>query len=132
MSTQRFNARDLGVVVGRTTTVPSTVGGLVSALRDSVRNWVGLASAKRSDGGRITAVARDVARFASVLTDTHGADVGAVRDSVVSRSILTDSDAVVIASYFPYRFEVDADGELVDITGHPVDADADADADTDA
>jgi hypothetical protein len=130
MSSQRFNASDLGLTVGRTTTLPATVGGLVSGLRDNVSNWVRLASGPRTDGGEITAAARTAARFASALTDNHGADADAVAASIRTRSILRDSDAVVIASYFPAIYTVDDNGELARIDT-PADDAPDSDAPTD-
>lgn len=129
MSTQRFTASDLGVVVGRSSTTPATVSGLVTGLRDNLSEWVALASATRADGGRITAVARTVARFASILADDHGADADAVADSIRTRSILDATDNAVIGAYFPTAFTYNADDDsLTPITADDDDADADADA----
>ena len=135
---QSFNAGDLGLTLGRTTTVPTTVTGLIAGLRDNVRNWVTLASAKRENGGEITAVARTAARYASELVDSHGADGAAVADSIRSRSILTLTDNAAVAAFYPDAYTHDADTD--ELTAIPSDADpsdapdpsdTDGDGDTD-
>jgi hypothetical protein len=130
LSSQSFNASDLGLTVGRTTTTPTTPIGIVAALRDAVKKWDTLASADRADGGAITAASRTAARLASLLTDSHGADADAVRSAVVSRftdadgNALTDAD--VLAAIIP---DADADADADTDADDAPDADADADAD---
>ena len=129
---QQFNASDLGLTLGRTTTVPTTVSGLIAGLRDNVRNWVALASAKRDNGGEITAVARTAARYASELVDSHGADADAVAASIRTRSILELSDNGAIAAFYPDSYTYDADTDELAVIPSDADADTDGDADTDA
>jgi hypothetical protein len=94
-----FNASDLGLTVSRKTAVPPTLPTLVNALRDTVAQWETLAGdSDRPNGGRITALARSAAKFASALVEEHGADPDAVRDLIATRGIIGKSTDDIIAA----------------------------------
>jgi hypothetical protein len=107
-----FNAGDLGLTVARKTATPTSLESLVQALRDAVAGWETLASdERRENGGRITALARSAAKFASALVEDHGANPDAVRDLIATRGIIGKSNADIIATLFPADDNADDDAK---------------------
>ena len=132
MSRFLFSGRT-GFNVGRVTTVPQTVIGLIHAIRDNAEKWLADVAAhtdvKRDDGGDVATFSRNINRYASDLVLDHGADENAVLEMLQSRSFLpADSDNAVIAAILPDRYALGDDGELVSIND---DANAAANAATD-
>jgi len=137
IASQSFNSADLGLTLGRATSTPGTVAGLIRGLIDNVATWDRLARSTRDDGGEITATARTASRYASLLVDSHNADATAVRYAVLSRfgsRVLTiDGNAVALPDYRDADGDVSA--ELVHAAFYPIadgDAGDDGDADGDA